>query len=398
MKSILYISFLNEDIRPGYKKKIHSQVNSFSKMGYDSYLLIESAKGFRLYRVKNGIESIKKSIYLREEKNDRQILSEFEQFYAFIVIAKKLIDKLEPEYVYIRRIVPITPSLIGLIRYIKTKGGSVIYEYPTLPWKEEMRKSAKKSIYRKLFYLCDLALYKILYKQVDVIPYMGVYAGNDKKFIKIQNCGREEDFPVVHPPLKRDKKEIRLIGVAHIAYVHGYDLVIEALGDYYKNNPNREVHFDLVGTTNNPGAYIELIKQSGVEQYVHMHGFKVGDELDDLINNADIGVNALRVSEGQKKGGLTTLKTVEYTYRGLPQINAAPLQIDGDGVDIPDFIFYVEDKIDISKIVCFYENLEITPNQIREYAINHFSWEAVYMKMFDKIKTRGLLTGGKEKR
>ena len=95
MKSILYISFLNEDIRPGYKKKIHSQVNSFSKMGYDSYLLIESAKGFRLYRVKNGIESIKKSIYLREEKNDRQILSEFEQFYAFIVIAKKLIDKLE---------------------------------------------------------------------------------------------------------------------------------------------------------------------------------------------------------------------------------------------------------------------------------------------------------------
>ena len=174
--------------------------------------------------------------------------------------------------------------------------------------------------------------------------------------------------------------------------------MIEALGDYYKNNPNREVHFDLVGTTNNPGAYIELIKQSGVEQYVHMHGFKVGDELDDLINNADIGVNALRVSEGQKKGGLTTLKTVEYTYRGLPQINAAPLQIDGDGVDIPDFIFYVEDKIDISKIVCFYENLEITPNQIREYAINHFSWEAVYMKMFDKIKTRGLLTGGKEKR
>ena len=40
MRKFLYISFLNEDIRPGYKNKIHSQAKSFVDLGFDSKLFI----------------------------------------------------------------------------------------------------------------------------------------------------------------------------------------------------------------------------------------------------------------------------------------------------------------------------------------------------------------------
>ena len=50
MKS-LYITFLNEDIRPGYKMKIHSQCKAFYDLGYDSYLYIVKKFGMGLYKI-----------------------------------------------------------------------------------------------------------------------------------------------------------------------------------------------------------------------------------------------------------------------------------------------------------------------------------------------------------
>ena len=83
MKNILYISFLNEDIRPGYKKKIHSQAKAFSELGYNSYLLIVNKTGFNLYSFRENSERIKRRIPSKKKryKEERNVYDELFFFF-----------------------------------------------------------------------------------------------------------------------------------------------------------------------------------------------------------------------------------------------------------------------------------------------------------------------------
>ena len=53
MNSLLYVSFLNEDLRPGYRKKIHSQMESISGFFPKAFLFTVSNEGFVLYTFQN---------------------------------------------------------------------------------------------------------------------------------------------------------------------------------------------------------------------------------------------------------------------------------------------------------------------------------------------------------
>lgn len=394
MKNLMYISFINEAERPGYKKKIHSQTKAFGKMLNNAYLFIMSGHGFVLYSFNHGKEiEVERFVPKRKRiNNDRNILDEFFLFFLFCKLVKKLCGKLNIDCVYIRRIVPITPMLLNLIKYVKTRKIKIIYEYPTFPWKAEMKNDAL-SISRKLFYLLDTLLYKRLIALPDIITYIGFYDGKDKRFYPIQNCGDSDDFILNHKWRKKTEKEpIILIGVGHIAYRHGYDIVIKEMEKYYAENPTaRKVYLNLVGTIGDNLGLEKYVKDCGLDKYIHFMGFLEGKELDEEYERADIGINKIRMELEYAFDitGCTTLKTVEYTYRGFPQVAGAEFMIDGNKTDRPEFLCVMpNDKFNIEKLLSFYNELDdfLLPQKIRNYAETHMSWDVIFKGVIEKLE------------
>lgn len=391
MNKILYISFLNEDTRPGYRNKIHSQVISFSEIEKEAFLLIMGNEGFHYYEYNNGIESSKKIKYFSHKRLNlkRNAFDEFFIFFEFRKYVEKIVNEKNISIVYIRRIVPITPFLIHMMKRIKEQGVYIIYEYPTYPWKVEMKKMGN-TLVRRLFYCLDCMQFKSLIRIPDLIPYIGVYTGDDKRFYRIQNCGNARYFKLRNKKIRNEK--IVLIAVAHASYTHGYDVVIEGLKKYYDSNPQRIVEFNIVGDVRGVPELEMLTKRYHLEDFIHFCGYATGKKLDNFYQEADIGVNVIRIEDKSiKQIGVTTLKTVEYTFRGIPQISGAGFSINGKNADIPPFLCIMDqDNFDVNSIISFYDNLLYSPNEIREYAVKYFSWESIFKGMLSELRLDGV--------
>ena len=128
MKSF-YITFLNEDIRPGYRIKIHSQAECLSELCGDCCLLIVGNSGFKLYNFHDKAWKECNIIPFQRKRNseERNICDEFFAFFQFFSIIKQIIKKENPNFVYIRRIIPITPLLLKLLHFIKKHGAFIAY-------------------------------------------------------------------------------------------------------------------------------------------------------------------------------------------------------------------------------------------------------------------------------
>ncbi len=386
MDKVLYLSFLNEDIRPGYKNKIHSQVSAFSVLKNSSVLLILGHDGLHQYEYEDGKQISLKTIpfFHKRRSTNRNIFDEFFSFHDFCKNALALAEHNVFEVIYVRRIVPITPKLVFLLKKLKKRCKFLVYEYPSIPWKGEMKSA--KGIVRKLFYFLDFALYERLIDIPHLIPYIGKYDGHDNRFFHIQNCGSEDMFPCRLP--NAVKNEINMIAVAHVSHYHGYDLMIEALKEYYCQPRDIKVYFHVVGNIEGVPELLEMTNKYKLQEYVKFHGFATGKRLDDLYQMADVGINRLRVVENEDELhlGLTTLKTVEYTFRGIPQVSIAPFTIDGNRSDAPEFLLVQKNKVVIEDIVSFMNKLSVTPNEIRNYAIMHMTWKKVFSNMLEYME------------
>lgn len=388
MQTILYLTFLNEDIRPGYKLKIHSQLKGFFELGLTPYLIIVSNNGIKKYGYLNEkeVELCTYGFQTHRKKVERNVRDECLLFFQWIKTVKKEIDIVNPDCVYIRRIVPIMPNFINLLSYFRRRKIKIIYEYPTWPWDSEVKKNPQKNFKTYLFFLMDKIQEGRLLSKLDLVTYIGIYKGNSDKFIRINNCGDAESITIPDFPNKKTS-EIHMIGVAHVSYFHGYDIIIDAMEKYYSTHPKQRVFFDIVGSVSISLNLEKKVKNKGLSKYVKFWGIKTGDELDRLYANADLGVNALRFNEeAYQKGGVTTLKTVEYTFKGLPQISSAPFGLSDGKVDIPEFLYVVREPLDINNIISFLNNLHIDKNEIRQYAIRNMSWKATFRNVLSKLK------------
>lgn len=397
MRKFLYISFLNEEIRPGYKNKIHSQAKSFVDLGFDSKLFIVKNDCLCLYSFDNNKKEIIEKEYpfwKQRSKQERNIKDELTLFKQFVNIVYEIIDECSIDLIYIRRIVPITFKLLKLLDYLKSKGIYTIYEYPTFPWKPEMKIVKYRSLKNFMFYSIDSFLYRFLTNKVNLITYIGNYKKNSKKFFKIINAVDIENFPIQKNSLKKSK-EINLIGVAHVTFAHGYDKIIYGLRTYYESCPTINVFFHLVGNINENLGLKELVQNLGLEKYVFFYDYVDGKDLDQIYEKADIGVNGLRAKElyNSLKGNIT-LKTGEYLARGLPQISDLPYELPDGRIDKPEFLYIVntfEKEVNIKKVINFYNSLSCEPEKIRQYAKDNLSWKMVFrpiINIYEKFITQ----------
>lgn len=293
------------------------------------------------------------------------------------------------DLVYVRSFHNANPFTIRLFRQIKRMGIKAVMEIPTYPYDSEYIGAD----WRVQFNLVIDKLYrKKLAKQMTAIVTF-----SDKEMIFGQRTIRISngiDFSSL--PLKKRQKyktsdsAIHLIGVAEVHYWHGYDRLIHGLGEYYQSPHNEDVYFHIVGgvapsemydTPQAPG-FDGYIKKYGIKKYIIFHGQQYGERLDNLFNEADFAIGSL-ARHRTHIDKIKTLKNREYAARGIPFIYS---ETDEDFDTMPYVLKAQADEspINIHNLLCFNENLALSPQEIRE-SIKHLSWKSQMNKVIKKI-------------
>ena len=182
--------------------------------------------------------------------------------------------------------------------------------------------------------------------------------------------------------------DIHLVGVANIAKWHGYDRVIEGIKKYYLNGGKRKVFFHIIGTGLELERLKKLASSSLVKDYIVFHGTVVGDELDDLFNQYDLGVSVLATYRSGMKNICDSLKSKEYCARGIPFITGE-LEHFYDG---KEFVLTIPDNdtpVNIYNVCDFADRIADNP-QIKEamleFAKSYCGWDYSFRSVIDYLK------------
>lgn len=375
---ILYFLFHGFSEHSGISKKIHYQIKGMQELGYHvdvcSYGFDD--KG-------NRVRMINKNIIQNFGKSKLAPLGGRTDFSAVIqyVFQNKI------DIIYIRSFHNAHPFTIKLFRKLKAAGIKIAMEIPTYPYDQEYEGFPFIS---RLGNKIDQLYRNRLASLTDAI----VTFSDEKKIfgqrtIRISNGVDFDNIPI-HNKIISAKESIHLIGVAEVHYWHGFDRLIAGLGEYFQQNPKTKVHFHIVGgigpsemhdSVHAPGFH-ELIKKYNIHEYIHFHGPKHGNELDELFNQADFAIGSL----GRHRSHIDKIKTLknrEYAARGIPFIYS---ETDEDFEHMPYILKAPADEspIDINRLLDFYLNNHFDANEIRN-SIKHLSWKEQMKKVLEEI-------------
>ncbi|MBI6013286.1 glycosyltransferase, partial [Clostridium perfringens] len=141
------------------------------------------------------------------------------------------------------------------------------------------------------------------------------------KSIPIENGICIEDYKQ-HENLNKSENKINLIAVASMRKWHGYDRLIQAIGEYYKtSNSKLDINFHIVGSGPEISKYKQISSKYNIDKNIIFYGELGGHKLDKLFDKCDIAIGSL----GLYRIGLervSTIKSKEYCARGIPFIYA----------------------------------------------------------------------------
>ncbi|HFD2069212.1 glycosyltransferase [Serratia marcescens] len=371
-KRIVYISLIDlGEMATGVAKKIMAQCYAMHSLGFDVDVIYMTETGMTVW----NIDSNQRDSF--PLKKDKGML-----FYSSVIkYIRKKADYYD--YAYVRLPYPslkiFSYPLVFSLK--KTFACNLIVEIPTFPFIQES-KTFKSRCYN--LYLLFFSL--IFRKKIDVISYMG--AQRDKiwgvKAIRIFNS-----VPLNKVRVKEHiaHEGINFIGVAQLAYWHGYDRVITGIAEYQKMNGAVPVSFHIVGNSlSGDGGELqrlkELAQKLGVKDSVIFHGSMHGEKLDALFDSMDIAVDSL----GRHRSGNDyncSLKSKEYCARGIPFIKS---HLDDSFLGTGYYYQCSADDlpIDMSDIVTWFYESKFESRTLREYAEKVFDWRVQLSKVFGK--------------
>lgn len=383
MKKLIYISYNEKNKFIGVYKKINAQCYEFSKY-YQTKLVYPEENDICIEDFNTmKLKLIKDVLNLKEvEQINIKRLFNVIRIFKFNSTIKKIILTEKPDIIYIRKYSMLNG--IKILKKIKNKNNTyIIYEIPTYPYYEEMKKGSKPYVY-----LLNKIFDKSMEKISDLIP---VVLGKDVKFnsekyLPISNGINIADINVKNKNILKAGK-LNLIGIANVSTWHGYDRIIKGLKKYYDSNYDLEVHFHIIGHGDEIVNLKKMVINYDLQDKVIFHGIKIGQELDEIIDISDIGVGSL----GMHRNGLTcgcTLKVREYCARGIPFIVG---YIDNGFKSNFDYMLKIEaneSDVDIYKIIEFYDSIKDHDyiKEMREYAEEYLTWEATMESMINLIK------------
>lgn len=286
------------------------------------------------------------------------------------------------EFVYMRSYHNANPFTIHFAKALKKAGARVVMEIPTYPYDQEYITARMK-----LDLLVDKCFRHQMAKTMEaIVTFSDAPVIFGQRTIRISNG---IDFSAIRMKSKTNDTQasLNLIGVAEIHYWHGFDRLIQGLINYYKTDRSYKVYFHIVGNASGPREVQEVVdpvKNNHLEEYIIMHGAQHGEKLDQLFDEADMGIGSL----GRHRSNITHIKTLknrEYAARGIPFTYS---EIDSD-FDHRPYVLKVpanEEPIDVEKLVEFYHSRQWSPIEIRE-SIHNLSWKEQMQKVIDSTFT-----------
>lgn len=351
----LYLAFLDQRLHPGVNKKIEQTISSFREAGLTA-----------------------RSVFVPP----RPLFGSIARIIHEIITAKA-------KTVIIRssaRSLILIPALI-IARLQKKK---LILEVPT-PIRVALNEvwSSRASLPKRLIIIfAQLAAFPLCFFFVDrILEYAEESKwfsfGNKKKIrlvangIDVKSIELREQIPAW--PVQR----FSFIGVAAIAFWHGFDRVIRGIAKFKQQNLNSnntpEIDFYIVGPKEGEEykRLATLAKELHLEDQIHFLGSLEGHELSLAFERAHIAVGSIGLHRIGLKSA-SPLKFREYAARGVPFL--ASLE-DPDFKPLPDFVFKVpadESPICTEDIIKFYESFAESNQRflaIRKYAENKLDFK-----------------------
>lgn len=358
MKKLLFLIFHGFDPNNGISKKISYQADALRACGMDVHLCYMDETTGKKRIVDNQViadygNGFMSKIWKR---------TEFSSITRY-AIANGI------EFVYIRSNHNANPFTIHMVKQMKKAGMKVVMEIPTYPYDSEYE---AQGISRQIFQ--DKLFRKQLARHLDAIVTFSDYEEIfGQRTIRISN-GIDFSNVKLKSTINDTSKELNLIGVAEIHEWHGFDRLVNGLAQYYSKQQEYIVKFHIVGyffSSEVEAAFKKIISDHHMEDYVILYGKKHGEELDRIFDKCDFGVGSL----GRHRVGIDKIKTLknrEYAARGIPFIYS---ETDSDFDNMPYVLKAPADEspIDITAIRDFYNQISLTPEQIRA-SIAHLSW------------------------
>ncbi|ULR32467.1 glycosyltransferase [Dickeya fangzhongdai] len=355
-KNILFATHNSEDDTDGVWKKIKAQVSALRGMG----------ASVDFFYMKEGVIILDDGVI----KSEFPIGQKGKYFFYFSLANHIKSERKAYDLAYIRKphgglFVIFLPYLLGALKRINTY---IVIEIPTYPYKKELN-SIKAIIFNIVF---DMTL-PFFRGKVDEVLYMG-----DKIEtiwgVKATRISNGIDIDNIKSIKEKDKcsSDFIIVGVANLEFWHGYDRIVEGIKKY---TGKRSVIFNIVGYSQPEYNRLkEMVLKYKIENNVVFHGRKSGGELDVLLEDADVCVDAL----GRHRSGNNTnssIKSKEYAARGLPFIKSHVDYSFGD----EEFIFQVpanDSAVDIERIIQWRGSLsEGFSIREREFALSKLTWD-----------------------
>ena len=374
MKALFLVFHGFEFYNKGISQKIGYQVNALKQCGLDirlCYLTIDH-QGFHKRMIDNEVlDNYGKGTTAKIKK--RICYSRLASYIRANHIG----------YLYIRSFHNANPFLIHMLRKLKHTGVKSVMEIPTYPYDQEYQNVSMSDRFSSFF---DKLFRNQLAKQL----YRIVTFSDDKIIFGAStiNLSNGIDFDQIRMKIKVNDHSccLRLIGVAEIHFWHGFDRVLTGLAAYYKIKREIKVLFDIVGD----GVSEELVrlksivKANKLDGYVTFHGPKSGDELDQLFEEADMGIASL----GRHRSHITHIKPLknrEYAARGIPFVYS---EIDDDFEHMPYIMKAPPDEstLDIEKVIAFFYSRKFEPLEIRKTIIDTLSWKMQMKKVVEAMQ------------
>lgn len=361
-------------------QKIDGQMRAVSRLGYEVDYITFDHKYVYLNTFSEDKKTVIKKAFLGKTKLYYHLFSFFDIYNA----AKKIVNQSKYDFVYFRYS-PLSYTGYSMCKKLN-KNSKIVVEISTYPLGREKPKNILRAIYWKYSEYWNRKSAKF----VDLYTLIGEKADSFRgvKAINIDNGVSLKDIPKIQ---HENTSKIHILTVASMCTWQGYDRIIEGMAKWTSTN-RKKVIIDLVGGEGDGSLALwkNMVCDYGLEDNILFHGRKIGKDLDELFNQATIGLGSL----GMYRRGFSTasiLKIREYVARGLPFVYA------NDDPNINSKCWWAKelpnnseaiDMEDVYQFALAVQNWNYADvgSVMREYAKKYMSWEVQFEKIIAQLK------------